>query len=71
MSPDIFEYVIYMIHACANKWEISPSEVYQTLKKSKGLDYLVKYYDLNHTQSTEYIVSEIEKFLTNRGISVC
>lgn len=28
MSDDKFSFVIYMIHACADKWDKTPSEVF-------------------------------------------
>ena len=31
MDKNIFEFVIYIIHACADKWNMMPSEVYKLL----------------------------------------
>ncbi|MBQ9009955.1 MAG: DUF3791 domain-containing protein [Clostridia bacterium] len=71
MDKDSFEFVIYMIHACANKWGSSPSEVYQKMKKANCIqDYLVPCYDVLHTQSSSYVVEDIQQFLQRRGVPV-
>ena len=32
VNKESFSFVVYMIHACANKWNMMPSEVYQKLQ---------------------------------------
>lgn len=47
MDENNFSFVVYMIHACADRWNVAPSKVYQALKKSGCLDlYLVPNYDI-------------------------
>ena len=68
---DSFSYVIYIIHACADRWNTTPSKVYEAMKKSGCLDkYLVPYYDLLHTQSTDYVVHDIGEYLKAREVAV-
>ena len=70
MDENKFSFVVYMIHACADRWNVAHSKVYQALKKSRCLDlYLVPNYDILHTQSTNYVVQDIEEYLNERGIS--
>lgn len=70
MDENKFSFVVYMIHACADRWNVAPSKVYHALKKSGCLDlYLVPNYDILHTQSTNYVVQDIEEYLNERGIS--
>lgn len=70
MDENSFSFTIYMIHACANRWNVAPSRVYQALKTSGCLDrYLIPCYDILHTQSTDYVVQDIEEYLEERGIS--
>ena len=70
MDENSFTFAVYMIHACANRWNVAPSRVYQALKKSGCLDrYLIPSYDILHTQSTDYVVQDIEEYLEERGIS--
>ena len=46
MNKDIFEFVIYMLHACADKWSQLPSVVYKKLKDSDCINkLLVPYYE--------------------------
>ena len=34
MDENSFSFAVYMIHACANRWNVAPSRVYQALKKA-------------------------------------
>ncbi|MDD7417562.1 MAG: DUF3791 domain-containing protein [Treponemataceae bacterium] len=71
MSKDTFEFVIYMLHACADKWKKLPSVVYKKLKESDCIEkLLVPYYDILHTQGTAFVVSDIEEYLVTRGFSI-
>ena len=71
MDENSFSFTIYMIHACANRWNVAPSRVYQALKKSRCLDrYLIPSYDILHTQSTDYVVQDIEEYLEERDVPV-
>lgn len=71
MNQDSFSFVIYMIHACADRWNTSPSRVYYALKQSGCLDhYLVPNYDILHTQSTDYVVEDITEYLKNQEVAV-
>ncbi|HIG0361579.1 TPA: DUF3791 domain-containing protein [Clostridium sporogenes] len=42
-------------------------EVANLFYESGVIDFLMESYDLLHTQGKEYILSEIELFLQNRG----
>lgn len=71
MNKESFSFVMYIIHACANKWGLMPSEVYQKLQGVGCIgNYLVPYYDILHTQGTGYIVDDIEKYLEVRGVII-
>ncbi len=71
MSKDTFEFVIYMLHACAAKWSQLPSVVYKKLKDSDCIDkLLVPYYDIFKTRVSDFIVYDIEDYLATRGISI-
>lgn len=35
MDENSFSFAVYMIHACANRWNVAPSRVYQALKKKR------------------------------------
>ena len=71
MNKDECEFVIYMIHACANKWGQSPSVVYKKLNESGCIsNYLVQHYPILHTQGTECIVEDIEIYLKTHDSKV-
>lgn len=66
-----FEFVVYMIHACANKWNRLPSVVYKILKDSGCIQkFLVPNYDILHTQGTDFVVSDIEEYLNVRKVAI-
>ena len=71
MSPEIFSFVIYMIHACANRWSTTAAKVYIALKQSGCLNhYLVPNYDILHTPSTDFVVQDIEEYLAQKEVIV-
>ena len=71
MNRDILSFVVYMIHRCADQWGLSPSGVYRILEGSGCIrDYLVPHYDVLHTQSSRYVLEDIQKYLQKRGIAV-
>jgi len=72
MNKDSMAFVVYMIHRCANQWGLSPAAVYRKLKESGCIDtYLVPHYGVLHTQSSAYVLNDIEQYLRIRGIAVC
>ena len=71
MNKESFSFVIYIIHACSNRWGKRPSEVYTLLKKVNCIDnYLVPFFDVLHTQSTAYVVDDIIEYLKVRGVTI-
>ncbi len=71
MTQDSFSFVVYLIHACANFWNVTPARVYNALKKSNCIEkYLVPNYEILHTQGTNYLVEDISSYLKNRNIAV-
>ena len=71
MDQDTFDFTIYMIHACANKWAQSPAAVYKKMQTAHCIDkYLVPHYDVLHTQSTSFVVGDIEKYLGIEGDAI-
>lgn len=71
MDKESFSFVVYMIHACASKWDMLPSEVYCKLQGTGCIEqYLVPHYEILHTQGTEYIVDDIKEYLKLRGVGI-
>ena len=70
-DKNVFEFVIYVIHACADKWNKLPSEVYKLLDSKDCINnFLVSNYDILHTQSTAYVVEDLKEYLKVRGVIV-
>lgn len=70
MNKDSMEFVVYMIHACADRWHLTPKQVYQMLEKTDCISqYLVPFYDILHTQGSNYLVDDIQEYLKLRGVS--
>ena len=71
LAEKLMQKLLPMIENCANQWKTSPSKVYQALKQSGCLDnYLIPYYDILHTQSTDYIVADVATYLKEREVAV-
>ena len=69
MNQDSFEFVVYMIHACADRWHMPPMKVYQEIEKQGCVSrFLVPLYDVLHTQSTDFVVQDIQEYMANRGV---
>lgn len=68
MTSDVFSFVIYMIHTCANRWGTTPAKVYQEMKKTGCIDhFLIPHYEILHTQSSDYVANDIHEYLKLRG----
>ncbi|MFR2800132.1 MAG: DUF3791 domain-containing protein [Blautia wexlerae] len=49
-----------MIYSLADKWKMFPAKVYKILNTTGILDnYIIKCYDVLHTQGKEYLVEDI------------
>ncbi len=71
MNQESLAFVVYMIHQCANRWNMSPSAVYRKLNQSGCITaYLVPHYDVLHTQSSRYVVEDIQQYLERRGFAI-
>ena len=64
MDKNVFEFVIYIIHACADKWNMMPSEVYKLLDSKDCINkFLVSNYDVLYTQNTANTVDDLREYL--------
>ena len=71
MDKDCFEFVVYMIHACARKCHKTPKEIYQIIESKECVSkYLIPLYDILHTQSVAFVVNDIEEYMKNRGVAI-
>ena len=62
---------IFKLYSLADKWAMSPAKVYKILNSTGILDnYIIKCYDVLHTQGKEYLVEDITEFVREKGINV-
>ena len=61
---------IFMLYSLADKWKMSPAKVYKILN-STGIfldNYIIKCYDVLHTQGKEYLVEDITDYVREKGV---
>ena len=62
---------IFMLYSLADKQKISPAKVYKILNLTGILDnYIIKCYDVLHTQGKEYLVEDITDYVREKGVNV-
>lgn len=68
MTREKLEFVVYIINEIANKSQKYPSHVYKILKKTDCIEkYLVPFYDILHTMSSEMVVKDVIEYVEARG----
>lgn len=71
MTREITEFVIYMIHELANTNDEAPSKIYKVLESTGCIrDYLVPFYDVLHTMSSESVMDDVKEFVESRGAMI-
>ena len=64
-------FLIFMLYSLADKWKMSPAKVNKILNSTGILDnYIIKCYDVPHTQGKEYLVEDITNFVREKGVNV-
>ena len=66
-QSNILEYLICVIGAFAQKFALSNEKAYQYLREFKGLDFLVKHYEAEHTLSIDDAVEDIAVICHRHG----
>ncbi len=62
---------IFLIYSLANKWKVSPTQVYKILNTTGILDnYIIPCYDVLHTLGKEYLVEDITDYAREKGAKV-
>ena len=67
MSKEISDFIIFCIEYYKEKENLSGEYVYDLFNEYGVVDYLEKGYDVLHTQGKDWILEDIDKFLSNRG----
>lgn len=71
MTREVAEFVIYIINEIANANECSTSRVYRVLDSTGCIsNFLVPFYDILHTMSSDSIGADVMEFIQSRGASI-
>lgn len=65
VSDNVVTFLTFCIERYAQKHDISSLQSYALFRKHKVDDYLIKGYDVLHTQGEDTILNDIEIFLKN------
>ena len=64
-------FVVFILHALGQHWNMTTPEVYEILNTTGILDdYIIKCYDVLYTLGKEYLVEDITEFVREKGIDV-
>lgn len=64
-------FVVFVLHALGQHWNMTTPEVYDILNSTGILDdYIIKCYDVLHTLGKEYLVEDITEFVREKEIDV-
>ena len=64
-------FVVFILYALGQHWNMTTPEVYDILNSTGILDdYIIKCYDVLHTLGKEYLVEDITEFVREKGIDV-
>ena len=70
-NRSVLVFVVFMIHALAEAWHMSPQRVYAILNKSRVLDdYLIAHYDVLHTLGRDYLVEDVTGCVKGWGYKI-
>ena len=64
---DRINYLVALITEFAAAHHISTSQAYEYLQKYKGLDFVEKYYDVEHTFSFDNTVEDLTAYCKRMG----
>lgn len=66
VSKEAFEFFTYTLEKYAINKGIGGLQALALFKENDVDDYLLKHYDLLHTQGTSYVIDEIDRFIQRR-----
>lgn len=63
---EVFEFYVYCLEKYALSKKMSGIRAWSLFKETGADNYIVRNYDLLHTQGTEYILDDIQRFISRR-----
>ena len=71
MQKNELSFSIFVLYSLAEKWKITPAAVYKILNTTGIMDdYVIRCYDVLHTQGKEYLVEDITEFVREKGVNI-
>lgn len=64
------EYIIAIISDFAKEHSLNTMQAYRYLERFKGLDFIDKFYEVNHTLSFEDVIEDLTFYCHRRGGSL-
>ena len=71
-DPAVMEFAVFCIENLARRHGKGAESVYSSIARPGGLldSYIVPSYDFLHTQDKEYILDDIDRALSAKGVSL-
>lgn len=66
VSREAFEFYVYTLEKYAINKRISGLQALALFKEYEADEFLLKHYDLLHTQGTGYVIDEVQRFIDRR-----
>lgn len=66
VSPEAFEFYVYTLEKYAISKKIGGLQALALFKEYEADQFLLKHYDLLHTQGTGYVIDEIQRYIDRR-----
>ena len=66
VPKEVFEFYTYCLENYAIRKQISGMRAWVIFKESSADEYIIDNYDLLHTQGSEYVLDDIQRFIDRR-----
>ena len=67
MVKDKLAYIIAVVSEFAATFKLTPQQAYRYLDRFKGIDFVDRFYDVEHTQSFEDVVEDLALYCRKNG----
>ena len=67
MVKNKLEYIIAVVSEFAARFSLNPQQAYRYLDRFKGIDFVDRFYNVEHTQSFEDVVEDLALFCRKNG----
>ncbi len=64
---DKVAYIIAVISEFATAHSLTPSQAYRYLDRFKGIDFVTRFYDVEHTFSFEDVIADLTSYCPRKG----